>query len=119
MKNSKQMVNFYFSQDENYMSEHQETLVKIADMHPTYAANAARRLLTDGYTWASDAGQDTKSYARWMLGTPLFRALQARATGTAEAVARYKCQDCSFTTASSPGADQHSLHCQHVVWFAS
>lgn len=73
---------FYFSQTEHYMSERQDALIKIADMHPNHAGNAARRLLIDGAVWAEECGRaSSTTFARWMIGTPLWRALQERAAG--------------------------------------
>lgn len=79
MNVGQKMVKIYFGQTDHYMSEHHDTLIEIKDMHPTYAANAARRLLIDTHTWAAEAGQEGQNAVRWMLGTPLWNALHAQA----------------------------------------
>ncbi len=117
MKNASAVVKMYLSQGEQYLSEHRDAMVNIADMHPTYAANAARKLLIDSATWATDAGQEAKEAARWILGTPLFRALQARATGSIKSVAQYRCLagSCSFATVSFVRAYGHQVSTHHAM----
>jgi hypothetical protein len=65
----------YFDQGIQYYSESGDSMITIADMVPAYAANAARRLLTDAPVWCNEAGQITSHPARWMISTPLFSAL--------------------------------------------
>lgn len=71
----------YFDQGIQYYSESGESLITIKDMHPTYAANAARRLLLDAPTWAteSESGAASNGVAHWMMNTKLWQALWARA----------------------------------------
>ena len=75
------MVRQYFGQVICYASETKRGPVDIAQMHPTYAANAAARLLRDATTWQFRAG--VTSYAknpnRWMIQTALWQALIKRA----------------------------------------
>jgi len=77
----KNLVNFYFHQTESYLSESRGEAVVIASMHPTYAANAARRLIVDGHHWAEEAGVPARDFARWVMGTPLWNALHRRSQG--------------------------------------
>jgi hypothetical protein len=77
------LIRAYFSQGTQYYSESANAMIQIKDMHPAYAANAARRLLLDATRWARDAGQQTKGGQRgaaWVLGTNLFQALTIQAT---------------------------------------
>lgn len=75
------LIKAHFDQSVHYFSESGDKMIRVADMMPAYAANAARRLLTDAPTWAIDAGQDARNPARWMIRTPLFLALVAQAGG--------------------------------------
>jgi hypothetical protein len=76
-----QMISAYFEQTDQYFSESGGVFVQVKDMHPTYAANAAARLLDYATTWAKDAGAaDWDSRPKvWMIRRPLFLALVARA----------------------------------------
>jgi hypothetical protein len=70
----------YFEQTTQYYSESGDKLIRIDQMVPAYAANAARRLLMDATTWHIEAGAITSTNAAWwMLNTPLFNALLAQA----------------------------------------
>lgn len=73
------MTKIYFSQTEIYYSESKDSMLKIQDMDPTHAGNAARRLLQDSQGWAQDAGCTGHAHASWMLSTPLWNALYQRA----------------------------------------
>lgn len=88
-------IKIYFEQTDHYFSAKKGTLVKLTDMDPAYAANAARVLLQDARSWAAEADADTQHSARWMLGTPLFLALQARAAGDGQSA--LSCPDCPYT----------------------
>ena len=72
------LIKAYFDQEIQYFSESDNAMIKIKDMHPTYAANAARRLLLDAQIWQNDALGEMKSSSRWMLNTKLYRALAAQ-----------------------------------------
>ncbi len=77
---AEKMVKFYFGQSEHYLSNSKGDLVRISEMHPVHAANAAKRLLADSHIWGDDAGRSgIGSHAQWMLGTPLWNALHRRA----------------------------------------
>jgi hypothetical protein len=82
----------YFDQTEFYFSESKaerstkltpvDAVVKIEDMHPKHAANAAQKLLREAHIWANEAGMHTShdSYPQlWMTTTKLFQALTWRA----------------------------------------
>lgn len=69
----------YFEQGTFYYSESGNALIRIDQMMRAYAANAARRLLSDAPTWAAEAGVDTRCPSLWMINTKLFFALSGRA----------------------------------------
>jgi hypothetical protein len=73
----------YFDQGTQYYSESKDTLIDISEMPTVYAANAARRLLTDSAIWMQEAnaGMGGSNAARWMLRTKLFNALMTQAKG--------------------------------------
>jgi hypothetical protein len=68
----------YLDQNEIFRSS-TDGQVKIADMHPNHARNAAHVLLTRSDIWALDAGVETASALLWMTTRPLFLALRTRA----------------------------------------
>lgn len=77
-RDMRNLTKAYFDQGTQYYSQSGETLIRIKDMHPTYAANAARRLLQDAPTWAMEA-EAQHSPARWMMNTKLWQTLTAQA----------------------------------------
>lgn len=78
----KNFIKIYFTQTEFYFSESKDEPVRISAMPYNYAANAARRLLADSDTWMVEADEpNITGHALWMIRTPLFQALIARAQG--------------------------------------
>ena len=75
----KSLIRAYVMQRVQYYSESGERMALISAMHPRYAANAAEKMLREADRWAKDAGQDTDRPMLWLIGTPLFGALSARA----------------------------------------
>lgn len=73
------LIRAYFAQRAQYFSASGERMRSIVNMHPTYAANAAEKLLREAASWAYEAGVDTRRPALWMARTPLFQALITRA----------------------------------------
>jgi hypothetical protein len=74
------MVKVYFGQREHYMSESKDTLVRIEEMPPRHAANAAEKLLREARFWAEEAGAPYRNHAHmWVARQPLFQALAKRA----------------------------------------
>ena len=73
------MINAYFSQNEQYFSTSKEVFLKVSEMHPTHAANAAARYVADAATWALEAGVEDVAPNIWMVRQPLFLALVRRA----------------------------------------
>lgn len=75
------LISLYLSQTDHYHSDSASDMIKIADMHPGHAANAARVMLFSATQWALDAGMSpVKDVSLWMVRQPLWRALVARAT---------------------------------------
>lgn len=81
MLNEKMIRRMYFAQSQNYYSASKDELLPIAKMAPRHAANAARLLLVDAFTWVGDAGMATEYAQLWITTTPLFQALVKRAGG--------------------------------------
>jgi hypothetical protein len=79
MTSTKILQKLYFSQDEHYFSESQDTLIEIRAMVPTHAGNAANKLLDEAHVWADEAGVESVWPRVWITTTPLFRALAQRA----------------------------------------
>lgn len=71
----------YLSQGIEYYSERQGEMVKIIEMHPAHAANAAEKMLRDAESWVDSAGLSGKvRYPRlWMTRTAVFHNLAAQA----------------------------------------
>ncbi len=72
-------IKIYFQQTDHYFSESKGTLIKVADMHPTHAANVAARLLREHAHWAIERDGVASRTPRWMMQTPLWNALVNRA----------------------------------------
>jgi hypothetical protein len=74
------MIDAYLTQTEQYYSETKDAFIRVADMHPTYAGNAAARYMREAHRWAIEAGADDVVRVQvWMIRRPLFLALVARA----------------------------------------
>ena len=75
-----QMIAAYFEETETYFSESKGQFLQVKDMHPTYAANAAARLMGEAHRWANEAGAGHVRHPQaWMIRQPLFLALVTRA----------------------------------------
>ena len=72
-------VRKYFAQSKTYGSLHRDRFVRIADMHPVHARNAAQKMIRDCCVWADAAGIDGVDELLWLISTPLHRALVDRA----------------------------------------
>lgn len=66
----------YFNQSTHYSSESRGEPVEIVTMAPTYAGNAAEKLLREARQWAP---ADAAWPQLWMVNRPLFKALAKRA----------------------------------------
>ncbi len=108
------MIQLYFAQGDHYYSDSKAEMLKIAEMHPAHAANAAALLLENAKSWANDAAV-AGTPARFVLASALFEALQARATAQLLAK-RWHCTDCGFVTLWDSLARDHSQHGHDVVF---
>jgi hypothetical protein len=83
-----QMIAAYFRQGEQYFSASKGEFLKVSEMHPIHASNAAAQLLRDSRTWATDAGHGPIFVPTvWMMRQPLFLALVSRANVVREEAA--------------------------------
>jgi len=74
------MISAYLDQSAQYFSESKDAFLQVSDMHPTHAANAAARYMSEAFHWAKEAGaEDVKLPQVWMIRRPLFLALVERA----------------------------------------
>jgi len=83
-----QMITAYFTQSEQYFSSSKGEFLKVGEMHPNHAANAAASLLRDARTWVADAAAGPCLPTTWMTRQPLFLALISRANAAQEGAAR-------------------------------